>query len=134
MKRLIICISLFVATVGYSQENSAHLDAAVELMKLSNGSVESSLQPFYTQIPKEKQAAFKKELAPLLEDMYKKLAKVAIKEYSHEDIKAMIEFYKTDLGKTMLDGQAKILQASMQVGQEFSMQLMPIYQKYTAGN
>lgn len=130
MKKLFICLVLLVTSFTFSQENTAHLEDAIQLMKMSNASIEVSIAPIVAQIPEANKEAFKKELQPILDNMYESLAKVAVKEYSHEDIKAIKEFYETDLGKTMIKGQVKLIQASMQIGQQFSMQLMPIMQKY----
>lgn len=135
MKKLIICLAILFAQFGIAQEETTpEIKDALKLMKLSNATVESSLQPIYSQIPEENLEAFKQEMQPVLDEMYLKLAKVAAEQYSHEDIKALLDFYETDLGKTMLEGQEEIFQASMQIGQEFSMELMPILQKYMEGN
>lgn len=134
MKRLIICIALVLAQFGFAQEQGTpHFDDAVKLMKLSNATVEASMKPVYAQIPEENLQEFKKEVKPVIEKMYSDLAEVAAKQYTHKEIKAMLEFYDTELGQTMLAGQEKIFQASMQIGQQFSMQLMPILQKYSGG-
>lgn len=130
MKKLLLIFTISLTSIAFAQNNSAVLEDAVKLMKLSNSTVEASMAPFVNQIPKDNQAAFQKDLQPLLDSMYKKLANVAVEQYSHEDIKAMLKFYETDLGKTMLSGQVKLLQASMQIGQEFSMQMMPLMQKH----
>lgn len=131
MKKLFLLLALCIVSFSFAQEeNSAQIQDAIKLMKLSNSSVETALQPIYMQVPEENLESFKMELKPVLDNMYTKLAKVAIKEYSHEDIKAMLKFYESELGQTMLAGQDKIMQASMQVGQELSMELMPIFQKY----
>lgn len=131
MKKLVVVIMLCVAGFGFAQDTeSAHFKDAVKLMKMSNNTVETALQPLYMQIPEDKVADFKKEMQPVLDNMYTKLAKKAVEIYSHEEVKGIIAFYETDLGKTVLEGQDEIMQSSMQIGQEMSMELMPIFQKY----
>ncbi|MGB2087671.1 MAG: DUF2059 domain-containing protein [Psychroflexus salarius] len=131
MKKLVLLVMLCVASFGFAQDvDSAHMKDAVRMMKMSNNTVETALEPLYMQIPEDKIADFKKDLQPVLDNMYEKLAKKATEVYSHEEIKAMLEFYNTDLGKKMLEGQDEIFQASMQIGQEMSMEMMPIFQKY----
>lgn len=134
MKKLFIVSILLIGSFGFGQENTTALEDAIQLMKLSNATIEETIAPFTAQIPAANQDAFKKDLQPLLDTMYEKLAKVAVNQYSHEDIKAMLKFYETDLGQTMLKGQVKLLQASMQIGQDFSMKLMPLMQKHITQN
>ena len=51
------------------------------------------------------------------------------KHFSHKDIKGLLRFYQTDLGKKTIKIWPLILQESMSLAQEWSKSLGPIIQK-----
>lgn len=131
MKKITLILFLMVASIAFAQDQKTEYEKdAIELVKLSNNSVEVALEPIYSTLEKTKREEFKKEIQPVLENMYQKFSKIYMEEFSHEDIKGILKFYDSELGKKLLDGQAEIMKKSMSIGQEFSMEVMPIYQKY----
>lgn len=131
MKKITLILFLMVASIAFAQDQKTEYEKdAIELVKLSNNSVEVALEPIYSTLEETKREEFKKEIQPVLENMYQKFSKVYMEEFSHEDIKGILKFYDSELGKKLLDGQAEIMKKSMSIGQEFSMEVMPIYQKY----
>lgn len=131
MKKITLILFLMVASIAFAQDQKTEYEKdAIELVKLSNNSVEVALEPIYSTLEETKREEFKKEIQPVLENMYQKFSKMYMEEFSHEDIKGILKFYDSELGKKLLDGQAEIMKKSMSIGQEFSMEVMPIYQKY----
>ncbi|MGO2102393.1 MAG: DUF2059 domain-containing protein [Psychroflexus halocasei] len=131
MKKITLILFLMVASIAFAQDQKTEYEKdAIELVKLSNNSVEVALEPIYSTLEETKREEFKKEIQPVLENMYQKFSKVYMEEFSHKDIKGILKFYDSELGKKLLDGQSEIMKKSMAIGQEFSMEVMPIYQKY----
>lgn len=62
---------------------------------------------------------FDKEIAALT----KQLIPIYKKHFTHEDIKGMIAFYESPLGKKMTDTTGKITTETMQMAQTWGMQL-----------
>ena len=49
--------------------------------------------------------------------------------YSHEDVKGLLSFYKTALGKKLIKTQPQVMQESIQAGQLWGQALGPIIQE-----
>jgi hypothetical protein len=49
--------------------------------------------------------------------------------YSHEDIKGLLSFYRTELGKKLIKTQTQVVQESIQAGQMWGQTLGPIIQE-----
>lgn len=131
MKKITLILFLMFASIAFAQDQkTAYEKDAIELVKLSNNSVEVALEPIYSTLEETKREEFKKEIQPVLENMYQKFSEIYMEEFSHEEIKGILKFYNSELGKKLLDGQAEVMKKSMAIGQEFSMEVMPIYQKY----
>ncbi|WP_127844423.1 DUF2059 domain-containing protein [Psychroflexus aestuariivivens] len=123
-------VALCISAITFAQD-SQELKDAKRLVKLSNNSVESALEPIYTTIPEDKVADFKKEIQPALDAMYNKFAQVYTEKFTAKEIQDLLDFYETDLGKKMLKVQGEVMELSMEEGQKFSTKIMPIYQKYS---
>lgn len=131
MKKITLVLFLMIASIAFAQDQkTAYEKDAIKLVKLSNNSVEVALEPIYSTLEESDREEFKKEIQPVLENMYNKFSKIYMEEFSHEDIKGILKFYDSELGKKLLDGQSEVMKKSMAIGQEFSMEVMPIYQKY----
>lgn len=59
----------------------------------------------------------------------KKLIGIYAKYYTHQDIKDLLEFYQTDLGKKLISTMPAVMQESMMAGQSWGNSLGPLFQK-----
>lgn len=130
MKKVIFTLLVVLGSYNIASAQDAYEQDALKLTKLSNDAVESSFGQIYAMIPAEKMDDFKKELKPLMDKFYLKMAKASMEFYTHEDIKQILEFYESEIGQKMLDAQAKLTVKSMEMAQPLSMELMPLVQKY----
>jgi len=131
MKNLILFgVAICLSAITYAQD-SKELENAKRLVKLSNNSVETALEPIFTTIPEDKVADFKKEIQPALDAMYDRYAQIYSEKFTNKEIQELLDFYDTDLGKKMLSVQSEIMELSMEEGQKFTSKIMPIYQKYS---
>ncbi|MDN6280746.1 MAG: DUF2059 domain-containing protein [Psychroflexus sp.] len=101
-----------IGSIVFAQDQKTTYETdALELVKKSNNSVETALEP-------------------ILDEMYEKFSNIYMEEFTHKEIKGVLEFYDSELGEKLLEGQSTIMEKSMSVGQDFSTKVMPIYQKY----
>lgn len=133
MKKTILIIALLVGTTFslQAQENEAFKKDALELIKKSEGMVDSMLDQLYTMIPEDKVEDFKKELNPIMQEYYEQAAEVSMKHYTHEEVKEILEFYNSKIGETMMEKQGEITKETMALSQGLQMKVMPLIQKYT---
>jgi hypothetical protein len=101
MKKLIVAVAFaFVTHVGFAQDEAFKKDVlrVIEMSGAAN-QMKSAKNQILQMVPKEKQAAFIIEFDSTLPSLYDKLAVIYMEEYSKEDIKAMIAFYESPVGK-----------------------------------
>jgi len=51
------------------------------------------------------------------------------KYFTHDDVKGLIAFYQTDLGKKTINVQQNIVQESIKIGQKWGQSLEPLIQE-----
>lgn len=132
MKKLLYTIALvFVAHVAMAQDDVYKADA-IKVLKLSGSgaTMDSAKKQILGMIPEAKQAAFLVEFEAALPGLYEKLAKIYMAEYSHADLKEMIKFYETPVGKKIASKAGVIYEQSTKAGQEWGQGLQPMMMKY----
>lgn len=113
MKILLSTIALFFSLMIFAQsEQDQFSKDALKLTKMSNDAVEGSFGQIYAMIPEDRLNDFKEELSPILERYYEKVAKIYQEVYTHEQIKELLEFYESDLGQDLLEGQKEVMATS----------------------
>lgn len=133
MKKLFIATAfLFAVQLASAQTNEAFKKDVIEYVKLSGSAaqVTAVLEPIMAQIPEDKRADLKKDIDATLPSLYEKIANVMMKYYTHDDVKKMIEFYNSPVGKKIQEVTPKMTKDQMQAGQEWGMQLQGILMKY----
>ncbi|MFD2600553.1 DUF2059 domain-containing protein [Flavobacterium suzhouense] len=131
MKKLFLTlIVLFAAQVTFAQD--AFKQDIVKYLNLSGQrkTFELLVKDLSSQIPVEKQADFKKDLNASLDDLMNKMADIYMTEFTHEDIKAVIKFYESPVGKKLTDKSAVLYETGNAVGQEWGMGLQTMLMKY----
>jgi hypothetical protein len=132
MKKLIVAVAFaFVTHVGFAQDEAFKKDVlrVIEMSGAAN-QMKSAKNQILQMVPKEKQAAFIIEFDSTLPSLYDKLAVIYMEEYSKEDIKAMIAFYESPVGKKINEKSGVILEKSQAAGQEWGQGLQTMMMKY----
>ncbi|MGB0897499.1 MAG: DUF2059 domain-containing protein, partial [Flavobacteriaceae bacterium] len=73
---------------------------------------------------------FQTEAHTTLDKLYGNMAELFMAEFSHEELKTLIAFYKTDLGKKFAHKQLRISQQAMQLGVNWGDEVQDIAKKY----
>lgn len=131
MKKLALSIAFMCIAQFAVAQNDFKTDV-IELIKISGttGQMTAVIDQVLPMIPEDKQADFKKDFEASLPDLYEQLAPVFQKHYTHEDIKQMLEFYNSPIGKKISKNTESIATDSMKVGQEWGATLQTLMMKY----
>lgn len=133
MKKLILTFALvLVAQLGMAQANEAFKKDVLKMIELtgSAGQMKMAKEQILKAIPKEKHAAFLVEFDATLPALYDKMAVVYMQEYTHDDVKAILKFYETPIGKKITDKAGAIAGKNMEASQEWAMGLQGMMMKY----
>lgn len=135
MRKLFLTFSLVILciTATQAQSNDAYSNELKKMFELS-GSEETykavitqmmgMIKMQYSQIPADVMKELEKEfLNTSMSDLAKELTPVYKKHLSLEDLKGLIAFYETPLGKKYAQKTPAIMQESMAVGQRWGMSI-----------
>lgn len=132
MKKIIVTfLFILIAQLGFSQEEAFKEDC-IKVIKMSGATaqMESAKKQIMGMIPEEKKAEFTKDFDAYMPSLYNKIAALYMAEYTHDDVKAMIKFYESPVGKKMSDKAGVLFEKSMIAGQEWGMELQQLMSKY----
>jgi len=132
MKKVILCFAfLLVAQIIMAQDVSFKADA-LKLISISgsDGAMKFAKLQIINMVPEGKKDDFSKEFDASLPSLHDKMADIYMQMYTPEDIKGMIAFYESPVGKKMSEKSGELAQKSMQAGQEWSKDLIGLISKY----
>ena len=133
MKKILVsCLFLAVVSFSQAQENSDYKNETIEFLKTTGAgsAFENAITQIGTMVAETNKAAYIKEAQGTLEDLYSQLAELYMAEFTHEEIKELVVFYKTDLGKKLAEKQLGLTQKAISLGQAWGMKVQAIAQKY----
>lgn len=132
MKKLILAIVLAFAFQFASAQDEAFKKDVLRVIEASGSAAQMQLakNQILPMIPADKQAAFLVEFEATMPALYDKLAKVYMDHYTREDIKAMLAFYESPVGKKITAKSGDVVTASMSAAQEWGAALQPMMMKY----
>ena len=131
MKKLFITAAfIFAAQLSFAQD--AFKADVLKLIQNSGaaGPMKLAKEQVMVAIPEGKKADFSKEFDATLPSLYDKMAKVYMEVYTHQDIKEMLKFYQSPIGKKMAEKSGELSSKSMAAGQEWGMELQTTMMKY----
>jgi hypothetical protein len=113
--------------------SQADFKSDVMLLIKNTGAVASmdvAKKQIIEMIPQAKKEEFSKEFDEMLPALYEKIAKIYMEEYTHEDVKGVLKFYDTPVGKKMASKAGVLFEKSTAAGQDWAQQLQPLMMKY----
>ena len=135
LKKVILSIALvLIAQLSVAQDAKLKADV-LKLISISgsDGAMKVAKLQFLNMIPEAKKEDFSKEFDASLPSLHDKMADIYMQIYTPEDIKGMITFYESPVGKKMSEKSGELAQKTMQAGQEWSKELMGMMAKYKDG-
>ncbi|ALM49735.1 hypothetical protein AMR72_12960 [Flavobacterium psychrophilum] len=133
MKKVVLAaIFMLVAQIGMAQATDAMKADVKKFLQLSGATaqLEAAKKQVLTMIPAEKQAEFTKEFDASLAPVLKFQEEYYLQEFTADDLKQMIKYYESPIGKKFAQKSAGLTEASMPVIQEWSQSLQPLVMKY----
>ena len=132
MKKIFISIAfLLIAQITIAQNASFKADV-LKLISISGADAQIKLvkPQILSMVPENKKENFSKEFDASVPSLLDKMANVYMEIYTPDDIKAMIVFYESPVGKKMSEKAGELGQKSMQAGMEWSQELQGLITKY----
>jgi len=132
MKKVVLSFAfLLVAQIIIAQDVSFKSDV-LKLISISgsDGAMKAAKLQIMNMVPEGKKEDFSKEFDSSLPSLHNKMADIYMETYTHEDIKGMIAFYESPVGKKMSDKSGEISNKTMKAGQEWSKELIGLMAKY----
>lgn len=131
MKKILITLSLILATnFAFAQDDAKAL--AMDVIKQSGSLVTMELakNQILGMIPEAKHAEFSKDFDALMPSLYEQLSVMYTEVYTVEELKQMVAFYQTPIGKKMADSAGTIFEKTNVIQQEWGMELQTMMMKY----
>ena len=133
-KVLLVCLFVFAtATQVKAQENAEFKNETIEFIKLTGAAsaFENAIAQLGATVSEANKEVYIKEANATMDDLYTKFANLYMQEFTQDEIKELIVFYKTDLGEKLAKKQLGLTQQAMMFGQSWGMEVQAIAQKYS---
>tara|TARA_R110000868_G_scaffold138298_2_gene352222 strand:- start:1976 stop:2383 length:408 start_codon:yes stop_codon:yes gene_type:complete len=132
MKKVLFALALFsIFQFSFAQQAATKADV-MKLINLSgsDASMKVAKEQILKMIPSDKQVEFLKEFDATLPSLYDSLANIYIEMYSEKDIKEMIAFYESPIGKKINGNMGDFTKKMMGASKEWGGSLQGIMMKY----
>ncbi|MFH4963778.1 DUF2059 domain-containing protein [Gaetbulibacter sp. M235] len=132
MKKILLVCMFMVAIATKAQDNSDFKNETVEFLKLTGAGAafENAIAQIGAGVSQENKEAYTNEANGTLVSLYDKMAELYMAEFTQDEIKELVAFYNTDLGKKLAEKQLGLTQKAMMFGQSWGMEVSAIAQKY----
>lgn len=132
MKKLFTLLLVALATqINFAQDSDFKKDV-IKYIEVSGAASQFSmaLDQIKTMIPEEKHEEFTKDFNNTLPSLYSNIADAYMEEFTHQDIKKILEFYNSEVGKKIQAKQDILMDKAMGAAEHWSMDLQLILMKY----
>lgn len=132
MKKLFFVVALaFVSQLGFSQEKATR-EEVVQVIEKSGalGQIDSAKKQVLEMIPADKKAAFTVEFDIIIKKATDATIDIYLQEYSKEDVKAILAFYNSPVGKKMSEKASVIAQKSQDSMMSLQGEVQALMMKY----
>jgi len=131
MKKIVLTLALIAVTqISFAQD--AFKNDVKKLVELSGGTaqIDVAKKQIITMIPEGKQAEFLKEFDATMPGYFQKFYEFYMKEYTHDEVKAMLKFYDSPVGKKINSKAAPMAEMTISAAQAWGTELQAILMKY----
>jgi uncharacterized protein len=132
MKKILLVCMFIVAITTNAQDSSDFKNETIEFLKLTGAGTafENAIAQIGAGVSEENKEAYTNEANGTLDGLYEKMAELYMEEFTQDEIKELVAFYNTDLGKKLAEKQLALTQKAMMFGQSWGMEVSGIAQKY----
>lgn len=131
MKKLILTVVIILVSQFGMAQDTFKADVLKVLKASGSGSqMELAKEQVMGSISEEKRADFSKEFDASLPSLYDKMAKVYMETYTHDEVKQMLKFYDSPVGKKITEKASELTKKNMTAAQEWGTELQGLMMKY----
>lgn len=132
MKKVILLFAFMAVTqVGFSQAKASKEDVLKVISRSGSGGMLNSVKKqVLAMIPEDKKAAFITEFDGIVAKVNDKTAAIYMEEYTADDIKAMLAFYESPVGKKMAEKSEIISTKANESMQDIQQEMQELMMKY----
>lgn len=133
MKRYFFTLMiLFAGFYASAQSNDAFKKDTEKLVTIvSESAFDAVISPLKQIIPAEKFPEAEKEIKGKMPQLYQAMTRIYMEEFTHSEIKELLKFYETPIGRKMASKTSVLAQKGMTEGAKWGQEtLTPILQKY----
>jgi hypothetical protein len=134
MKKIFLaCLFMIaIAIQVQAQDNSEFKKETIEFIKITGATAafDNAIAQIGAGVSDENKDAYTKEANATLDGLYDKMAELYMAEFTQDEIKELVAFYNSDLGKKLASKQVTLAQKAMMYGQSWGMEVQAIAQKY----
>ena len=132
MKKVLLALALLIVVAVQAQENNDFKNETIEFIKITGAGTafENAIDQIGAMVPETNKAAYIAEANGTLDPLYGKMAELYMAEFTQDEIKELVAFYHTDLGKKLATKQLSLTQKGMAFGQSWGMEVQKIAQKH----
>lgn len=112
-------------------EDSLFKHDAERLMALiSKSAFKPYIDQFALMVAEENQEAFRRDINDTFPELFSEMATIYMETFTHDEIRELILFYRTPVGKKMADNSASLGQKGIAAGQAWGVKVQEIIGKY----
>lgn len=134
MKKVaLLCLFMVAFSIkSQAQDNPEFQKETIEFIKITGAATafENAINQLGAMVPETNKAAYIAEASGTLDPLYVKMAELYMAEFTQGEIKELVAFYNTDLGKKLAKKQLELTQKAMAFGQSWGMEVQSIAQKH----
>lgn len=130
MKKLLVVLAIVCISYNANAQDEFVADTQKLVETISKDAFKPYIAQFVAMVPAEKQEAFKGELMGTMPELYGAMATIYMEEFNHQEIKELLAFYDTPVGKKMAEKSGELSQKGMTAGQAWGMKVQEIIGKY----
>jgi hypothetical protein len=131
MKKTVLTFALLlITTIGFSQE--AFKNDVLKYLDISGqaNTFKMITKDLSANIPEAKKEDFQRDLDKSIVELMGKMADMYMTEFTHDEIKALLKFYESPIGKKLTAKTEVLYNKGQTVGQEWGMGLQSMMMKY----
>ncbi|KUF42080.1 DUF2059 domain-containing protein [Myroides marinus] len=131
MKKIVLAFAMMLVC-QFSFAQDAFKNDTKKYMNLSGQmkTFELLTGELVSNVEESKRPDFEKELKASMLVLIDKMADMYMTEFTHDDVKKLIQFYESPIGKKLSDKSEVLFEKGQKVGEEWSVGLQGLMMKY----
>lgn len=131
MKKIVLAFAMMLVC-QFSFAQDAFKNDTKKYMNLSGQmkTFELLTNELVSNVVESKRPDFEKELKASMLVLVDKMADMYMTEFTHDDVKKLIQFYESPIGKKLSDKSEVLFEKGQKVGEEWSVGLQGLMMKY----